>query len=333
MAKADPSPALSVVIPTHNRCPSLLRTLDSLTRQTLACDAFEVVVALDATTDGSAAALAARDWPFRIVQAVPARRGAAANRNAGAAAARGGRLVFLDDDIVADPEFLAAHLAAAQARPGAVVVGLSAPLVAGQSWFHRSLSDWWHDLFDEMQAPEHRFTYQDLTSGNFSIDRALFAEMGGFDESFGTGAREDYELGIRLIRRGVPICHAVKARGLHHDASSLAKSLGRARSEGIGDVLILRRHPQMFRWLRVSHLAAPLPGARLFRVLAYDLPWAGRLVAALSGRAMPLLERLHLRGLWTKANLLARSVGDLDADDFARMTAIVEAAQSRRPRD
>ena len=33
------------------------------------------------------------------------------------------------------------------------------------------------------------------------------------------------------------------------------------------------------------------------------------------------------------ANLLARSVGDLDADDFARMTAIVEAAQSRRPRD
>ena len=33
------------------------------------------------------------------------------------------------------------------------------------------------------------------------------------------------------------------------------------------------------------------------------------------------------------ANLLARWVGDLDADDFARMTAIVEAAQSRRPRD
>ena len=33
------------------------------------------------------------------------------------------------------------------------------------------------------------------------------------------------------------------------------------------------------------------------------------------------------------ANLLARSTGDLSADDFARMSAIVEAAQSRKPRD
>lgn len=33
------------------------------------------------------------------------------------------------------------------------------------------------------------------------------------------------------------------------------------------------------------------------------------------------------------ANLLARSVGDLGADDFAQMSAIVEAAQSRKPRD
>lgn len=33
------------------------------------------------------------------------------------------------------------------------------------------------------------------------------------------------------------------------------------------------------------------------------------------------------------ANLLARSVGDLAADDFAQMSEIVEAAQSRKPRD
>jgi len=33
------------------------------------------------------------------------------------------------------------------------------------------------------------------------------------------------------------------------------------------------------------------------------------------------------------ANLLARTVGDLGADDFARMSEIVEAAQSRKPND
>ncbi len=33
------------------------------------------------------------------------------------------------------------------------------------------------------------------------------------------------------------------------------------------------------------------------------------------------------------ANLLARTIGDLGADDFARMSEIVEAAQSRKPND
>ena len=33
------------------------------------------------------------------------------------------------------------------------------------------------------------------------------------------------------------------------------------------------------------------------------------------------------------ANLLARTVGDLGADDFARMSEIVESAQSRKPND
>lgn len=308
MGRAEVPPVISVVIPTHNRRESLLRALDALTRQTIDPRSFEVIVALDATTDGSSEAIQTRCWPMKITQVVSEHRGAAANRNAGATVARSARLIFLDDDIIADPGFLAAHLAAAAETSGAVVVGQSAPVVSGQGWFHQALSDWWRELFAEMQAPEHRFTYQDLTSGNFSIDRDLFVDMGGFDASFGTGAREDYELGYRLMQRGVPFRHARAARGLHHDASDLTKSLGRAKGEGIGDVVMLRKHPALFRWVRVSHLAANTSGARLLRGLVYHVPAVGRLVRWLAAGAMPLLEALGWRGLWTKASLVARSL-------------------------
>lgn len=305
---AGHGPELSVVIPTHNRRESLLRTLDALAQQSIAPARFEVVVALDATTDGTEQAVQERVWPFKVSLTISQARGAAANRNTGAAAAQGARLVFIDDDIVPAPDFLAAHLAAAKVTPGAVIVGNSAPAIDQKSWFHQALSEWWRALFAEMQAPEHRFTYQDLTSGNFSIPRALFFELGAFDTGFGTAAREDYEFGCRVIASGTPLRHAHAAVGLHHDASDLRKSLRRAKGEGAGDVILLRRHPTLFAWVRVSHLSVPRTGARVLRVLSYDEPWLGRMICGLATAALPVLEFMRMKGTWAKASLLARSL-------------------------
>ena len=48
---------ISVVIPTFNRCTLLRQCLDSLERQTLDHSAFEVIVVVDGSTDGTEAFL------------------------------------------------------------------------------------------------------------------------------------------------------------------------------------------------------------------------------------------------------------------------------------
>ena len=103
---------ISVVIPTRERNATLALCLDRLApgAQTLPHDQYEVIVADDSA--GHLAFELVRDrYPWARWQEGP-RRGPAANRNAGARAARGTWLVFTDDDCLPDPIWLEAYAAA-----------------------------------------------------------------------------------------------------------------------------------------------------------------------------------------------------------------------------
>lgn len=95
---------ISVVIPVRNDAAGVAALLDSLRCQL--CDDIEVVVVDDASTDGTAERVQAYSW-VRLARH-DARRGAAAARNTGAAAARGRALLFIDADARADdPQLIA----------------------------------------------------------------------------------------------------------------------------------------------------------------------------------------------------------------------------------
>jgi len=83
-------PALSVVIPTHDRRDSLLRLLAALEAGTLPPARFEVIVVADGCSDDTvqAAGAAPFSFPVKVLAMHPA-RGAAAARNLGATEARG----------------------------------------------------------------------------------------------------------------------------------------------------------------------------------------------------------------------------------------------------
>lgn len=90
-------PTVTVIIATYNRPALVPRAIASVRRQTY--DDWELVIVDDASTEDSAAALAAHleDERVRLVR----RRvngGAGASRNTGLAAARGRFVCFLDDD-------------------------------------------------------------------------------------------------------------------------------------------------------------------------------------------------------------------------------------------
>ncbi len=107
---------VSVVIRTRDEAERLRLTLSSLARQSLPA---EVVVVDDGSRDRTPVVLTeASGWlPLRLVRHAEA-KGRSAAANAGARAASGDILLFLDGDTLAGPELVARHAAAhAEKRP------------------------------------------------------------------------------------------------------------------------------------------------------------------------------------------------------------------------
>ncbi len=121
------APAVSVVIPTYNRRAQLAQALDGLAKQDPVDGGFEVIVVSDGCTDGTDEYLASDDVPVPVTALRQPNSGPAAARNRGIDAAQGELVVFIDDDVVPEHDFLAAHLHSHRRRTGdaddLVVVG------------------------------------------------------------------------------------------------------------------------------------------------------------------------------------------------------------------
>jgi len=103
---------ISVVIPTCDRPETLRVVMDRLAPGAQRLDAaqYEIIVSDDGRRIPAAQTLGASHPWARVVQGP--RRGPAANRNAGAAAARGDWIAFTDDDTEPSAHWLSAFVAA-----------------------------------------------------------------------------------------------------------------------------------------------------------------------------------------------------------------------------
>jgi GT2 family glycosyltransferase len=286
-------PHVCVIIPTHNRRDVLLANLEALSEQSYPKDCMEVVVVADGCTDGTEKMIEPR-YPFalRVLSQPPS--GAGAARNRGATAAVGDLLVFLDDDVIPTPGLIDAHVAAHRASSTAgVVIGPSLmPPEAVPTFFGQALRQWWLESFEAMSKPRYSFSHRDLMGGNFSLPAELFRSVGGFDVTF-RHAREDGELGARLLCSGAPFAYAPDALAEHQETADLAHCVRRWRHEGRADVHLGRRHPQIRKDLPLARRSP-----RAVR-LVYQRPYLGRIVATGSLLALGLLERLGMKRHWS----------------------------------
>jgi glycosyltransferase involved in cell wall biosynthesis len=239
---------LSVVIPTRNRASRLGRFLDALKGQTLAPERFEVVFVDNGSTDGSFEAVQrlAKETPFRTSVLTEPKPGPAAARNRGVEWARGRRILFLGDDILATPPLLAEHLAAAESHPDAAVLGFTA-------WAPQlTLTPFMRYLAPE-RGPQFRYAtirdpldcgFQFFYTSNISLAPHWF-ELERFDEAFPYACFEDADLGYRFQKRGLKIVFHRPALAWHDHAIRFREFLERVRQMGESTVILYYKYPEM----------------------------------------------------------------------------------------
>ena len=100
---------ISVIICTYNRQDYILEAIDSLKNQTLPKENFETIVVDNNSPDETEKLVLTyiKNHPgFNIRYYLERQQGASYARNAGAAMAKSNLLVFMDDDAVAEPDYL-----------------------------------------------------------------------------------------------------------------------------------------------------------------------------------------------------------------------------------
>lgn len=184
-------PRFSVVVPVRDGTAALARALRSILSQE--GPSFEVVVVDDGSREDVGAAVEALGDPrVRWFRQEPS--GVSAARNAGAAAARGDYLVFLDADDLALPGWLAGFDEMVD-RANCDIALCGAEMVVEPSGVRR------HVPPTPRGAP-FDFQLGPYLAGMVAIRREVFWEVGGYDERFAYS--ENTELALRvtnLVRR------------------------------------------------------------------------------------------------------------------------------------
>jgi glucosyl-dolichyl phosphate glucuronosyltransferase len=230
---------ISVVIACHSldRLDSIDAALTSVRKQSL--EPRRVVLAVD-NNPALAEHLAQHfDW----VTVVPnlAGRGAGATRNAGVAAVDTEFTAFLDDDEIADPDWLG-QLVRPFEDPGVVGTGGKyAPFWENgkPAWFPDDFAWVVGGAYEGM--PTTTSVVRNVWSGNMAVRTAVFRSVGGFRADFGkrdtVSEPEDTDLCIRMAAGGGRWMYVPSAVILHDVPQDRATSrffLARCYSEGRG---------------------------------------------------------------------------------------------------
>ena len=237
------APFVSVVIPTFNRKASLLRTLDSLNRQTYPADRYEVVVVDDGGDDGTGE-IVHMSFSFRLRCLRQPNQGDAIARNLGALESRGELLIFLDDDIVVEPEFIAGMAEEHRESDPLIVVGTLHP-IAPKPRAACEILPW--QRVAEKTAPSGPIDFPHCLSGILSIRRDSFLGLGMMQPVADGGSSVwcDVELGYRAHLQGFRFVRSAKAVGYHHDATlrDLETSRRRWYRASEASVALFEKHP------------------------------------------------------------------------------------------
>jgi cellulose synthase/poly-beta-1,6-N-acetylglucosamine synthase-like glycosyltransferase len=282
-------PLCSVVVSTRYRAAELARCLTGLKR--LDHPAYEVIVVDNTSGDQNVRRLTEAAGARLVVEPTV---GLSRARNAGARTARGELIAFIDDDAVAEPNWLAAHAVAFRDESLAATTGRVLPMPAGgvaQTWV-AGVEDLGEAPLRVDRTSPYWFEQANFggigLGGNMVFRADLFRGGWGFRESLGLGAREqplgeEHYAFFTLINNGHAVAYVPDAV-VYHDAPARTVDLRRkrrrlARGSAAYLVMLLVEHPE-FRTRTLRYALTALRRERR--------PWR------LAGATTPFLSRRDL---------------------------------------
>jgi GT2 family glycosyltransferase/glycosyltransferase involved in cell wall biosynthesis len=224
------SPQVSVIVPTFGHDLHTFTCLKALARQAARVP-LEVIV----MDDGA---------PFAARHALPDVTGVRFERNAlnlgyvrncnrGAQLARGEYLLFLNNDAVVTPGTIEALLEVFLRHPqagaaGARLVYPDGRLQEAGAIVWRDGTAWNYGRGDDPARPEYRYLREAdyCSAACLLVPRALFHDVGGFDERYAPAYCEDADLAFKLRRAGRPVYYQPEATVVHFEGVSHGTDVG-----------------------------------------------------------------------------------------------------------
>jgi glycosyltransferase involved in cell wall biosynthesis len=330
-------PALSVVMPCHNRAHDLARVLRAYDRQ-VGGEPFEVIAVDDASHDTTLAVITAyRPQRFTLrAERLSTRSGPAAARNRGLEVVDAPLVVFAGDDIVPESDFVAGHVAAhaRAAAPEIAILGrVTWPADLPRNTLMTHIDGVGAQQFSYAYFEDgHEYDYRHFYTANVSLKTAFMQQVNArFDTDFEFAAFEDAELAFRLGQRGLRIRYDAGIAGAHYHYHTIWTFAQRQYRCGLMADVFARKHPHLAGDLRVTKTRLLLSLAAVQQLDRVWRRWRRR-AAWIEDRALvlansfewtphPLLDRLYLEILdyfWQRGLIdgvfrsagVARSVGE-----------------------
>jgi GT2 family glycosyltransferase len=243
----------SVVVSAFNRLEALKLCLSALLNQTMELDNYEIILVDDCSTD------ATKEYVDEIIRTESnikyirhqVNQGLASARNSGIMNATGEYIIFLDGDIIPEPDFIESILIYHAKYLDEKIV------VIGNLRFDKKFTDKNNIAYFAQsrylgfrtKKEMAKIDYSNLSPRYFaggiaSIPYSTVMEVGLFDSTFKYYGGEDTDYGIRLGNHGVRLIFGESVKAYHHDPVFLEKYKNkRIEAAREGFKIMLKKHP------------------------------------------------------------------------------------------
>ncbi len=227
---------LSIIICTYNRAPLLQRALESLARQTLKPEQFEVVVVDDGSSDNTAEVCEVVSHRMRNVKYISSGRniGTGSAANIGVQSSKGEYLIFTDDDCIAQEDWAECMSNALNKYP--LVAGTVASPVSDFVKLCHNIAEF-HPFLPGRKAGPTDF----IAGANMGVRRSLFEEVKGFPNAHPVA--EDMHFILKAREAGYQIRFVPEAVVIHdHNRTSLSNIFRYSANHASETILLRNRY-------------------------------------------------------------------------------------------